>query len=148
MNRLVHILMIIVIVSCPLRCAVQGCGCFALANSCCSTSDTCCSESAQTTRCDCESRNANPEHEPTLPLPQKCTGECFCSGVTVADNFSMSTDQSSQPLFQPLDSLALEFSFRHSLSFAASFHPPDDLLDDLSTNRGRQVRCLIGSFVI
>ncbi len=151
MNRLVNIFMIIIIVSCPLRCMMQGCGCFSEMPTCCSLMIGCAPEydSPDAGVSDCCCKKSESKKAPTpVPVPRKCKSTCFCSGVILADDFVLNEDQSSEPLFLEVETATVIASFRLLLESNVGFYPPDNLRLEHSANRGRQIRCLINSFVI
>ncbi len=131
MNRFVNILMIIVLVTCPFRCMIQGCGCYGSAELTQSSAemDSCC--------CAKESSPVNQDE-----LPTKCCGKCFCSGVITVDCFEINSDQSWQPLVLQIDNYGA-----HHLSMVLCCRP-EIPLNQSATNQGREIRCLINSFVI
>lgn len=150
MNRLVNIFMIFILVSCPVRCMMQGCGCYQSDETCCQTTTSvdvsahsCCSKVV--TDC-CRQKDAS-DQVPTAPT--KCQCNCFCGGALVADIFVLQHLDSSCLLFGVVDSQSIDALFRR-LVFEASLHPPDALavVDKCATNPGRQIRCRINSLLI
>lgn len=159
MNRLVNILMIFILVSCPIRCLMQGCGCFT------NTDRTCCSSTEKSAASCCLEHNANCCHDsgqrsPSPKLPQKCRCNCFCSGAIVADSFSIPDDGQVQPTF---DSDARLAAFANAIAFSISVHKTggDGYCGSMngrsmnggsmncgSMNRGRQICCRFSSFLI
>ncbi len=132
MHKLVNILMIAIIVSCPMRCMTQGCG---------SYNSACCDNDLVQSNCCCPQSTETP---PTRKTPSKCQCKCFCSGVIVANSFEIQTDEFSQPVFQ---SYELNQNDALQLASGGAYHPPDSISDS-PANLGRQLRCMISSFVI
>jgi len=64
--------------------------------------------------------------------------------VIVANCFELADEEISQSVFQTLNSLRINTLH---LASGSTDHPPDPIPDS-SANRGRQIRCLISSFVI
>lgn len=141
MQRFVNIFMILIIVSCPFRCMTQGCGCFKPVNSQAATAqdgfvvgESCC--------CKCSQDKAD-HSAPTAP--PKCDCKCFCSGVIVASHYEVPSDlmvcaKVDWSSFEPT------ISCNRGLSIGTNYppdHPPG-----VASNRGRQIRCLIHSYLI
>ena len=137
MNRFVNILMIIVLVTCPFRCMVLGCGCYA--------SPELAQASADMGSCCCGGKAADPREQDDLP--EKCCGKCFCSGVTTVDCFEVSCEPSSQPFSCPPLLIEINVSnprLRQLVLLGKPVTPPCSF----AANQGREIRCLISSLVI
>ena len=148
MNRFVNIFMLLIVISCPIRCLLQECGCYKPIANCCVLGESCSSlspPSCCSTHDCCESRPADQE----CPLqPQKCECSCFCSGVIVADVFSV--PKSSERLAEVLKLESNLMTSIHSQALRSSGRAqfPGDPPDFSTENSGRQLRCRLASFLI
>jgi hypothetical protein len=90
LNRLFHILLIAMIITCPVRC---------LAGSCCCESQL--GVAVDSGSCCCESKTDSGTKAPAEPAPKtpcdKC--QCVCSGATMPDSFQLADSFHCEYLF-------------------------------------------------
>lgn len=147
-NRFVNIFMLVIVVTCPVRCLAQGCGCYQPFKSFCALNE-CCSSAIESQCCSlCERCESCPAHQDCPQVPRPCKCSCFCSGVIVADIFSL--PNSTQGLFEVLELESMLVASMHSQALCRVTRPPDpeDPLTNATENVGRHLRCQYASFLI
>lgn len=80
-SRLLNIALILMILTCPVRCMFGSCSCESKK----------CESVSTTTPCCCKTRSENKTPEPNRPgePKEKCRCQCLCAGATLPDTFEL-----------------------------------------------------------
>ncbi|MFK7769943.1 MAG: hypothetical protein AB8B55_22235 [Mariniblastus sp.] len=98
-QRLVHLLMVAIIITCPIRCMVQGCGCY---------SDRSITQGSDASCC-CKFPADSNSEAPGEPC-ETCKCSCFCAGATIPDVFVVTSNMEWVTVFisdHPVSELVL-----------------------------------------
>ena len=134
-KQFVHLMMIGIIITCPVRCMVQGCGSYSSCTNCAPSIEL----SMQMLSPSCCCQNESDNSVPGEPC-EKCQCKCFCSGATIPDTFQIETSQNWQPTFSIDQTISQDIG---ELTWAN--RPPDDPGGFGSENIGRAIRIELGS---
>ena len=134
-NRLIHIILIVAIVSCPIRCHAGLCG-------------SCCGESVESqvndAGCCCQSKS-QPESTPTPTPENPCkTCNCICAGATLPNPADVELAVELHWICLPSHFDSLVSQDDQQFQIRCHRRAPDLP----SSNEGRRIRCWCNSLLI
>lgn len=132
LNRLFHLILIVTIFSCPLRCQLDQCGCAGSERL-----------SGAVDSCDCCDTTSDPVSFPNPDQPcSQC--QCVCSGATLPDHFVL--DGSGERLSEGFSCQQATFEIEFFIPMKTG--PLDYAVRPPAANRGRSIRCWFNSLII